>query len=111
MGRKAGSCPSSTDVHESAAEAQASILQALMMMNGRLVEEATSPARSRTLAAVLGGTSKTAGQAIDELYLAALSRPPRPEERDRLVAYVEAGDRAGLYATSSGRCSTGPNSP
>jgi hypothetical protein len=82
------------DVHESAAEAQASILQALMMMNGRLVEEATSPARSRTLAAVLGGTAKSAGQAIDELYLAALSRPPRPEERDRLVAYVAAGDRA-----------------
>ena len=43
---------------------------------------------------VLGGTSKTAAQAIEELYLAALSRPPRPEERDRLVAYVEAGDRA-----------------
>jgi hypothetical protein len=82
------------DVHESAAEAQASILQALMMMNGRLVEEATSPERSRTLAAVLGGTSKTAAQAIEELYLAALSRPPRPEERDRLVAYVNAGDRA-----------------
>jgi Protein of unknown function (DUF1553)/Protein of unknown function (DUF1549) len=82
------------DIHESAAETQASILQALMMMNGRLVEEATSPARSRTLAAVLTGTSKSAAEAIEELYLAALSRPPRPEERDRLVTYVEAGDRA-----------------
>ncbi len=82
------------DVHESAAEAQASILQSLMMMNGRLVEEATSPARSRTLTAVLGGTAKTAAQAIDELYLAVLSRPPRPDERERLVAYVATGDRA-----------------
>ena len=82
------------DVHESATEAQASIVQALMMMNGRLIEEATRPERSRTLAAVLGETSKTAGQGIEELYLAALSRPPRPEERDRLVAFVEARDRA-----------------
>src|SRR5262249_45829749 len=66
------------DVHQSAAEAEASILQALMLMNGRLVEEATSPARSRTLAAVLGGTSKAPAQAIDELYLAVLARAPRP---------------------------------
>ena len=82
------------DVHESAAEAQASIPQALMMMNGRLVEEAISLARSRTLATVLSGKAKTAAQAIDELYLAALSRPPRPEERQRLTAFVAGGDRA-----------------
>jgi Protein of unknown function (DUF1553)/Protein of unknown function (DUF1549) len=81
------------DVHESAAESQASILQALLMMNGRLVEEATGPARSRTLAALLGGASMNSAQAIDELYFAAVSRPPRPDERHRLVAYVEAGDR------------------
>ena len=28
---------------------------------------------------------------METLYLAALGRPPRPAERDRLVAYVEAG--------------------
>jgi Protein of unknown function (DUF1553)/Protein of unknown function (DUF1549) len=82
------------DVHESAAEVQGSIPQALMMMNGRLIDQATTLGRSRTLAAVLAGTSKTAAQAIDELYLAALSRPPRPDERDRLAPYLAGGDRA-----------------
>jgi hypothetical protein len=81
------------DVHESAAEAEASIPQALLMMNGRLVDEATSPARSRTLAALLAGKATTAAQAIDELYLAALSRPPRPDERERFTLYVASGDR------------------
>jgi hypothetical protein len=81
------------DVHESPAEAEATILQALMMMNGALVDEATRPEKSRTLAAAIGGPSKAAAVAVEELYLAALSRRPRTEELHRLVAYVEAGDR------------------
>jgi hypothetical protein len=74
-------------------DSQASIQQALAMMNGKFVEEATSPDNSPILAAVSGGkSSRTAARRIEELYLVVLSRKPRPEELTRLVKHVEDGD-------------------
>lgn len=72
-------------------ETQTSILQALALMNGRFVSDATSLRSSTTLAAVADVPFMTTEQKIETLFLAALSRPPRAEERDRLLAYVQRG--------------------
>jgi hypothetical protein len=66
---------------------QASIQQALMMMNGKFTEEATSATRSATVAAVID-SNRPVAQRIDELYLVTLSRKPRPLETQRLLEYA-----------------------
>ena len=66
---------------------QASIQQALMMMNGKFTEEATSSTRSATVAAVID-SNRPLAQRIDELYLVTLSRKPRPLETQRLLEYA-----------------------
>jgi hypothetical protein len=66
---------------------QASIQQALMMMNGKFTEEATGPARSATVAAVIG-SNRPLARRIEELYLVTLSRKPRPQETRRLIEYA-----------------------
>jgi hypothetical protein len=76
-------------------EAQRSILQALSLMNGRLVGSATSVDRSRTLSSVAEAPFLDTAGRIEALYLAALSRKPRPDERARLVAYVDRGGPTG----------------
>ncbi len=72
-------------------ETQTSILQALALMNGKFVADATSLRTSNTLAAVADVPFMTLEQKIDTLFLAALSRAPRAEERDRLLTYVKRG--------------------
>jgi hypothetical protein len=74
-------------------EARASVRQALAMMNGKFIDEVTSPKKSATLAAVVGSRTRPAARQVEELYLALLSRRPRPDELARLVRYAEAGDR------------------
>ena len=75
-------------------ERETTILQALAMMNGQLVSNATHLSRSRTLAAVAEYPLMTTAERIEALYLAALSRPPRVEESARLVKYVESTEKA-----------------
>jgi hypothetical protein len=70
---------------------QASIQQALMMMNGTFTEEATSRTHSATVAAVVG-SKRPMERRIEELYLLTLSRQPRPEETRRLLDYTATGD-------------------
>ncbi len=72
-------------------EKQTSILQALSLMNGEIVSDATSLERSRTLAAVVHAPFFDNREKIKILYLATLTRYPRPEELDRLVKYVNNG--------------------
>ncbi len=83
-------------------EAQTSILQALTLMNGKYVDEATSLEQSETLAAVANAPFLDTAGKVETLYLAALGRKPRPDESTRLVRYVEAGgpsgDREGALA-------------
>jgi hypothetical protein len=75
------------------AESAASIQQALAMMNGKLVAEATCPDNSPILAAVLGGkSSRPSARRIEELFLVTLSRKPRPAELADLLKYTEQGD-------------------
>jgi hypothetical protein len=72
---------------------QASMQQALMMMNSKFTAEATSSARSATMAAVIDSKRpRSLDQRIKDLYLVTLSRKPRPEETQRLLAYVATGE-------------------
>jgi Protein of unknown function (DUF1549)/Protein of unknown function (DUF1553) len=74
---------------EKPTEAQTSILQALTLMNGQLVSGATSLESGDTLAAVAEAPYLDTAGRIEELYLAALTRRPRPDELSLLVAYVD----------------------
>jgi hypothetical protein len=72
-------------------ERQTSILQALTLMNGRLVDDATSLERGGTLPALADSYFLDTKGRIEALYLAVLTRMPTPRELERLVPYVELG--------------------
>lgn len=72
-------------------EQQTTILQALSMMNGQFVTNATGLSQSQTLAAVVDYPLMENPERIETLYLSALSRTPRPDELKRLVKYVDSG--------------------
>lgn len=74
-------------------EHQTSILQALSLMNGRFIADATSLERSETLAAVIDAPFLDGRQRLDTLFLAALARPMHEREARRLLPYLERGDR------------------
>jgi hypothetical protein len=77
------------DRDEKPTEGQTSILQALSMMNGGITASATTPATGDTLAAVAEAPYLDTAGRIEALYLAALTRRPRPDELTRLVGYVD----------------------
>ncbi len=74
---------------DKATEHQTSILQALTLMNGKLVADATSLERSETLAAVVDAPFMDMSERIETLYLATLSRRPGDKELARLTKFVE----------------------
>jgi hypothetical protein len=76
---------------DSVTERHTSILQALALMNGKFVGDATSLEKSKTLTAVAEAPFFDTPGRIEALYLATLSRTPRQEEMDRLTAYVNGG--------------------
>jgi hypothetical protein len=74
-------------------EPHTTILQALLLMNGKFMADATSVDRSELLAGVLEAPFlKGSVERTEALYLATLSRRPRPEELARLTKYVESRD-------------------
>lgn len=72
-------------------ERASTILQALQMMNGGFVDNATDLADSMTLAAVLNAPFLDKGSKVETLFLATLSRPPTAEELEKFRTYVESG--------------------
>ncbi|HEV3022388.1 MAG TPA: DUF1553 domain-containing protein, partial [Pirellulales bacterium] len=70
-------------------EAQTSILQALALMNGTFVGDATSLERSVTLAAVTELPFLDASQRIEALFLYTLNRPPELAEAELFGAHVQ----------------------
>lgn len=72
-------------------ESQTSILQALALMNGKFIADATSLDRSETLAAVLDAPFMTTREKLDTLFLSAVARPMRGSEAGKLIRYVEGG--------------------
>jgi hypothetical protein len=75
-------------------EYQTSILQALSLMNGTIMSDATSLRKGR-LGAIIDFPAWNTSRRIEELYLCAVARKPRGEELDRLVKYVDKGGRSG----------------
>jgi hypothetical protein len=76
---------------EKRTESQTSILQALTLMNGNLVGDATSLERSNTLAAVADAPFMDTQGRLDTLYLVTLGRKPRQAENEKLIKYVSDG--------------------
>lgn len=81
-------------MNEAAAETptdyKAGIPQALMLMNGKLTGDATSLAASRTLRAVVEAPFLQPNEKIEALYLAVLTRRPRPAEMEFLLHRLDA---------------------
>jgi hypothetical protein len=72
------------------AEVQTSILQALTLMNGRLISDVTSLEKSEALAAVLDAPFLDTASRVETFYLATLSRMPRPREASRAREFIDA---------------------
>jgi hypothetical protein len=76
-------------------EAQTSILQALLMMNGKPIADQTSVANSNSLAAIIDAPFLDTPKQIEAVFLAALTRKPTPEEREKFASYVDRGGPTG----------------
>jgi hypothetical protein len=70
------------------AEPETSIPQALALMNGKFISDATTLGTSPTLLAVCETPGMTTVQSIETLYVAGLNRKPTEKELNRLVKYV-----------------------
>ncbi|HEY7427143.1 MAG TPA: DUF1553 domain-containing protein, partial [Gemmataceae bacterium] len=79
---------------EKRTEYQTSIPQALALMNGKLIADATHPSRSEFLTAVANAPFLDTDGRIETLCLATLSRKPRPDEAEKYRRYVEKGSAA-----------------
>jgi hypothetical protein len=72
-------------------EQQTSILQALYLMNGKLVADATSLEHNKNLAIIAEATTVRTVRRVEQLFLITLSRKPMAAESARLVRYVDRG--------------------
>lgn len=70
------------------AEPETSIPQALALMNGKFINDATTVGTSPTLMAVCEIPGLTTTQRIEALYTATLNRKPTEKELTRLVKYL-----------------------
>ncbi len=86
---------------EKATDVQTSILQALMLMNGEVVTQATSSQNSELLLAVMDNPFMDTSERLETLYLATLSRKPKAKELVRLTKYVEKGGSTEAKVNSS----------
>ncbi len=59
------------------------------MMNGSYIEGATNPETSQALAAIVKAPFLDTPSRLETLYLATLTRRPKPEEMTLLVKFVE----------------------
>ncbi len=76
-------------------DVETSILQALTLMNGKFIADGTNASsnveQTTTLAAIANAPFMDTKQRVETLFLATLSRKPKPAELDRFVQYVESG--------------------
>jgi hypothetical protein len=77
------------NTHDRPVDAETTIVQALTMMNGSYIDGATDPETSRVLGAIVKAPFLDTPGRIETLYLATLTRRPRPDELAFLVKYVE----------------------
>ncbi|AWM36893.1 hypothetical protein GobsT_52370 [Gemmata obscuriglobus] len=76
---------------ERATETNTTILQSLMLMNGKFIGDQTDLAKSELLAAIADRPGWSTEQRVSNLFLTAFSRPPTPAELERFTSYVERG--------------------
>jgi hypothetical protein len=74
----------------SAAEFDAGLPQALMLMNGEVMVAATDKDKSRMIAS-LDAPWFSDEQRLETLFLAAYARSPSDEEREQFLQYVKSG--------------------
>jgi hypothetical protein len=72
-------------------DGETTILQALSLMNGKLVSDAVDLAQGETLAAVVDAPFLDSQAKVEVLFLATLSRRPSADEGRQFVEYVESG--------------------
>ena len=72
-------------------DSEATILQALGLMNSAGIDTSTAPSRGNTLGAVLESPFLDTAGRIEVLYLSTLSRKPTKDESARFVKFVESG--------------------
>ena len=77
---------------ESALDHRSTILQALAMMNGDFIGDATDVKESRTLRAVTEFPLMSTDERLDTLFIAALSRRPSDEERKLFSEYIATAE-------------------
>ena len=82
------------DNAESALDKETTILQALAMMNGEFIQNATSLENSQTLRAIIEFPAMTDEQKLETLFLATLSRKPTDAEAKRFGQYLKNGGPA-----------------
>jgi hypothetical protein len=81
---------------QGATEYEGGIPQALTLMNGTSIRQATDLKQSDLLLA-LDAPFFTTEQRVEVLFLSTMSRPPRSDERAKFVSYVEqAGNQQAL---------------
>jgi hypothetical protein len=70
-------------------EAETTIIQALTMMNGSYIDGATNPETSQVLGAIVQAPYLDTPGRIETMFLATLTRRPRPEELALLIRFVD----------------------
>jgi hypothetical protein len=80
------------DSAESPLDTETTILQALAMMNGDFIANATSVEESQTLRAIIEFPAMNDQQKLETLFLASLSRSPTADEAKRFGDYLKTGD-------------------
>ncbi|QEH34110.1 hypothetical protein OJF2_26440 [Aquisphaera giovannonii] len=70
-------------------ESQTSILQALTLMNGAFLSAATKPETGETIGAIAEAPYLDTAGRVEMVFLAALSRQPRSEERSLAIRYID----------------------
>lgn len=79
-------------------EIETTILQALSLMNGRFVADATNVEQSEFLAAVADAPFLDEPSRVETLFLATVGRPPRPRELELFLATSATVDPAARKA-------------
>ena len=77
--------------NEKASEANTTILQALMLMNGQFVTDVTSLEKGEVLGAIADLPGWDTKQRVTALFLTTFARNPTPEELERYTSYVDRG--------------------
>ncbi|QDV16122.1 hypothetical protein Pan153_07430 [Gimesia panareensis] len=77
---------------ENQLEPRATILQALVLMNGTFMTNATSLEQSDVFTAIVDFPGQSVEQKIEAFYLSTLSRPPTDTELNKLKTYIDSSE-------------------